>query len=439
MNRFLNKIKNRVFDDKSLLKGMFIYSIGTFGSKVINFIIYPLLTFFLTREELGYYDLVINSIYLMIPLATLQLGDGVYRRLLPKESLDEKKEIISTGFLSFSLVLIPIVLVVFLILNSFYDIKNGELVLMMTFLYSCNATIKQMVRGLKKNNVFIIAEILYSLFFVLLTGIFLSFYGDNLTGVFISFVLTNLISIFYLMYSSNITSMIAIRFFSRKTQKELLQYSIPLIPNSISWWLVGSANTFIVTSMLGFGSNGIYAIAFKFSSVIYLLNKVFSLAWQDHVILDRGNDDRYNSRILNKLLFFLLTTVLVLTVFTKLILGIFVSNEFYEAWQYVPYLLMATAFSSISTFFGAFYLKWGKTNKIFTTTLIGAATTIISSLFFTRLFGLTGTSLSVMIGFMLVAITRWYDTRRKLCLRLNPWLFLFLILIIISTILNFYI
>ena len=219
--------------------------------------------------------------------------------------------------------------------------------------------------------------------------------------------------------------------------KKLLNYSLPLIPNSISWWLVGSVNTYIVLTLLGLSSNGIYAIAFKFSSIIYLMNKVFSLAWQDYVIMDNEKDENYKSKVINNLLFFLTFIIFVIILLIRPIINIIVSSDYYEAWEYVPFLLIASLFSSLSTFYGAYYLKWSSTNKIFITTLWGAFTTIISSYFLTLSFGLLGTSISMMLGFMVVAFMRWYDTRLILNIKFKPKLLFMLLLIAVSITLNY--
>ena len=430
-------ILSKLTGGSSLLNGMLIYSIGSFGSRIINFAIYPLLTFYLLKPELGYYDLVINTIYLIIPLATLQIGDGIYRGTLPLSRIEDVKSVISSGLFIFVITIFPLLFIIYFVISSLYEIEYGALILLMSFLYSLNITLKQITRGLRENRVYVTSDILYSFFFVSMIVVLMTTYNEKLQGVFISFIVTNLISILYILFKSKIVKRVDLRRVNMTMSKKLLNYSLPLIPNSISWWLVGSVNTYIVLTLLGLSSNGIYAIAFKFSSIIYLMNKVFSLAWQDYVIMDNEKDENYKSKVINNLLFFLTFIIFVIILLIRPIINIIVSSDYYEAWEYVPFLLIASLFSSLSTFYGAYYLKWSSTNKIFITTLWGAFTTIISSYFLTLSFGLLGTSISMMLGFMVVAFMRWYDTRLILNIKFKPKLLFMLLLIAVSITLNY--
>lgn len=418
---------------------MLIYSFGSLGSRAINFAIYPILTFFLLKSELGYYDLIVNTIFLVIPLATLQISDGIYRAILPLSDKSEKKDIISTGFNFILLSTFTILLIVLLIVNFILPLEYGFVVFTMAFLFAINQSFKLITRGLRKNRNYVISDIIYSFSFVFCLVVLLKFFGLGLLGVLVSFIAANVFSIIYLTFSTGLPSYLNFKAFPKKRlYNPLLRYSMPLIPNTLSWWLVGSANTYIITIILGLNFNGIYAVAFKFSSIVYILNKIFSLAWQDQLIGGSNDDSKYNSKVFNRLLFFLLIVVLLITLLMKPILKIIVTEEFYIVWHYIPFLLIATVFSSISSYFGAFYLKWKKTNKIFITTLIGASVAIISSIILTKMFGLLGTSTSMALGFGTVAISRYLDTKKYLNLKFNSKLLILILIIIIAIALNYY-
>ncbi len=429
-------VKSRL--NSPLTKGMLIYSFGNLGSKAINFAVYPILTFYLIKSDLGYYDLIVNSIFLVIPLTTFQISDGIYRAVLPLSDINEQKRIINNGF-NFSL--ISTISLIFLILwglNFFFPIQYIYIVFAMGFSFAVNQSFKQIVRGLKKNINYVISDILYSFSFILCLIISLEFARLGLQGVLFSFVTANVISILYLLLSTPLFSYLKV--FQPPTKnyyRPLLKYSVPLIPNTLSWWLVGSANTYIITIILGLGANGIYAVAFKFSSIIYILNKIFTLAWQDQLIGGIDTDSYYNSKIFNRLISVLLILVAIISVLTKPILGIIVTDDFYVVWKYVPFLLLATVCSSISSYFGAFYLKWKKTNKIFLTTLLGAIVAVISSILLTKLYGLIGTSISMAFGFGTVAFARYWDTRKKLKLKLKYNLIPLVLVVVLAIAINF--
>lgn len=433
----LNEYHNFIFNKlkkSELAKGMFIYSIGSFGSKAINLAIYPLLSFYLIKSDLGYYDLIVNMVYLVAPITTLQLADSIYRFIITSINRDDTKKLISNGFKFILYISLFAFTSLYIILNLIESpIIHVELILLMSFLFSINISTKQIVRGIKKNRSYVISDVLYSLIFVSSLLIFFNITELGIEGVFYSFILTNMTSIIYLWLSTNLYDYVERGIYLNKNIcKRLLSYSLPLIPNSLSWWLVASANTWIILYFLGLESNGIYAIAFKFSSVIYLLNKVFSLAWQDKVIVQNdGENAKYNSKVFNYLLFFLLSMAVFIVLFTKPILKFIISEDYYGAWRYVPWLLLGTIFANISAFFGAFYLKWEKTNKIFITTLIGSLTSVVLSIILTKFYGLTGASISIFFGFLTVSTLRYFDTKRYLNLKFSSYLLIPIILLFI--------
>ena len=78
-----------------LAKNTVIYMIGNLGSKILQVLILPLLTAVLLTEEYGYYDLIVTTINLITPIATLQLVEAMFRYLFGG-SEEEKRVTISS-------------------------------------------------------------------------------------------------------------------------------------------------------------------------------------------------------------------------------------------------------------------------------------------------------------------------------------------------------
>ena len=109
---------------KKIFKETLIYSIGSFGSKILSFLLVPLYTFFLTKKELGEYDLLLTTISLFVPLVSLQLSDATYRWLIDNNDKNESdiKKIITNSFLGYFCSYL-IFLVAFLIFNYFEPVE----------------------------------------------------------------------------------------------------------------------------------------------------------------------------------------------------------------------------------------------------------------------------------------------------------------------------
>lgn len=62
--------------------------------------------------------------------------------------------------------------------------------------------------------------------------------------------------------------------------KNMLVYALPLVPNTLFWWLGTSINRFFITGMLGIGASGLYAAASKIPNLLNLAYSIFQQAWQ---------------------------------------------------------------------------------------------------------------------------------------------------------------
>ena len=49
--------------------------------------------------------------------------------------------------------------------------------------------------------------------------------------------------------------------------KKILKYSLPLVPNELSWTVMHSSDRWIVSYFMGVAQNGLIAVASKFSLI----------------------------------------------------------------------------------------------------------------------------------------------------------------------------
>jgi hypothetical protein len=64
---------------KPLLNLTLLYTVGNLATRLINFGLVFVTTFYLTKEEVGDYDLFVISLSLLTPIATLQLAESALR------------------------------------------------------------------------------------------------------------------------------------------------------------------------------------------------------------------------------------------------------------------------------------------------------------------------------------------------------------------------
>jgi hypothetical protein len=80
---------------KYLFKNFSFLLIGNFSSKILNFFLVPLYTYTLTTEEYGSYDIVYDTILLLIPILSLNITDAVMRFTIDSDD-ERKRNVIKT-------------------------------------------------------------------------------------------------------------------------------------------------------------------------------------------------------------------------------------------------------------------------------------------------------------------------------------------------------
>ena len=87
-------MKNKYSD---LSKNVVLFTISSFGQKILAFLLVPLYTSFLSTQEYGIIDLVSTTVNLLIPVFSLNMAEGVMRFTLEDK---ENKDYLSYGIIT---------------------------------------------------------------------------------------------------------------------------------------------------------------------------------------------------------------------------------------------------------------------------------------------------------------------------------------------------
>ena len=89
---------------KDLAKNTAIVSIGKICTQLITFFLLPVYTAVLSNEEYGVVDLLNTLTSLLLPIATLQIEQGIFRYLLDCRENKEKQTTLITTVSKLSLI-----------------------------------------------------------------------------------------------------------------------------------------------------------------------------------------------------------------------------------------------------------------------------------------------------------------------------------------------
>ena len=141
--------------------------------------------------------------------------------------------------------------------------------------------------------------------------------------------------------------------FSVRRLKKMLAYGLPLVPSTLSFWLIRSANRFFLVRLASIEDVGIYTVACKLSALIDFVNMAFIMGWAPLCVAVSAKPDikRFYAKTL--VYFSMLTGFLMLavTTFAHEILSIATTEEYVIAYRVVGPLCF------ISTGYGLYYIS----------------------------------------------------------------------------------
>lgn len=416
--------------EKQLVKNTIIYAIGNFGSKLLGFLLLPLYTSYILEAEYGYFDLIVNTISLLLPVITFQLMDGIYRFILVEENEDKKRKYISNGlFIVFRNVIIASILYGIIIFIIPFENK------ILIYFYMLTSVIynlwSQISRGLKKNIDYAAAGLILTIVTLTLNIVLVTRFNFRVNGLIISYIFANLAAVLYLEYKVKIRRYIKLDLKNTEIVKRLQKYSIPLIPNTMSWWLMNVSDRFMITFFLDSSVNGVYAMANKFASIIIIINSFFSLAWQESAIIEYEKEDRddYYTRMFNIYMKLQLSGMAILLPATKLASTVLLKNEYIVGYKIIPILYMASIFSAFSVFYGTGYLSANDTKGSFYTTILGAILNVGINIVSIPAFGMYGAAISTLASYLIVWIVRVIQTKKYFDIKIDKKILSMLLLI----------
>src|SRR5690606_7012343 len=130
-----------------------IYAIGTFGSKLLTFLLVPVYSFYLNKESFGTYDLVITTINLLVPFVTLQISDSVLRWLITSKDQQERNNAIYGGIVV-STIGIIVISAICLLTYLIHSLKGHFWITVLSILSIVYPFLQQVTRGLGFSKLF---------------------------------------------------------------------------------------------------------------------------------------------------------------------------------------------------------------------------------------------------------------------------------------------
>lgn len=426
--------KNR--SKEFIINTIFLF-IGKFSTQFMSLILLPLFTHYLLTEDYGTVDLLQTYITLFVPILTLRIDSAIFRFLIDKRDDEAGKESVITNIFIIMVFSILITVVIYFLSSIFIDFAHSKYVIINLIISIISSITLQLLRGLGKNLQYSISSIITGILTLLCNILLIIIMKFGAESILISSSIANIFCIIYVTVICKIPKYIKLNKISKNEISKIIKYSIPMIPNSLSWWIVNVSDRTIISFFLGVSFNGIYTISCKFSNIINSIFSIFNMSWQETATLHINDKDKENffSDIINNLLNLFSTFSILILVILPIFYNLIIGNDYVSSYNYIPILLYANSWNVLIGLIGGIYIALKKTKEIANTTIYSAVLNIIINLLLIKFIGLYAACISTLLSYIVIGIYRYLDCQKYIKLKINfSNIVTFTIIFIISSI-----
>lgn len=412
-----------------LAKNTLILLIGKISTQFVSFLMIPLYTTYLIPSEYGIFDLLYTYVSLLIPIFNLQLENGMFRFLLDVRNEYSKKVKIFSTVLSASLFQIILLFIIYFFLGRYISIEYKNFVIILVAIGIIYNLLMEFTRGIGESIKYAFTSFLVTFLNILFNIIFIVYFNTGVVGMFYSSVISQLFGIAYLIVSNKVWKYIVLEI-DRKLLSDILKYSIPLVPNTLSWWVLGASDRTIITRILGIAYNGIYSIANKFSAVLSMLYNVFNMSITESISIHINDKDRdvFLEEIINQTFRLFVSLGFLIISVLPFVFSYIVDSSYINAYNQIPILILAVLMQIVGSLYSVIYVALKKSKEIAKTSIYAAILNILFHLLLIKHISLYAASISTLLSFFFMAVYRYFHVRKFVNVSLSRFSIFMLIL-----------
>lgn len=401
-----------------LISDMLIFTIGTVLTKVVQFILMPLYTTYMTTEAYGVAELTNNLSEFLLPIATLCIYEAAFRFIIGSKY--SKKDVLSSSIriLMISALIGAILLV---IVNTFVKFEYAAYLYLVLYAYSFQKINSYYVRGKGCSKSFAISGIINAIVLGLSSVLYLVVFHLEIKGYLLAIMTGYIVSGLFLVVAGKVYKDFSLSIIDKNATKEFLKYSSPLIIYNIGYWLTTMSGRYILLWNTDASTAGKYAAVMKMAAVINMLQQAFYAAFQLNTSREYNSKDKeaYFSNIYrlysSGILMFGSMILCVSPILAKLTL----KGDFYSSNVYLPMILFIAIIDCLFCFYKTMYTTYKLTKRAVPSMVIGTIINIIVALAMVRKYEIWGICIASLLCYLSQAIYRIIDTSKFVKIKCN--------------------
>lgn len=395
---------------KQLVFNTTIVGLSKISSVLAIFLALPIYTKYLTTEQYGYFDLVIVYGLLIVPIIMLRLEVAIFRWLVDVRKDEQGIAKVVTNVLQIIIISLLVFTPVYWIVTNVIDIQYPWLVYGYLVFAVLSGVTLQVARGLGRIKQFAVGGVMAGVSSMAIGAVFITVLDMRLDGILWGLMLGHILTVVY-----NVLAMRIWRYVhsetSRELKRELMSFSLPMVPNGLSGWVTLQGTRAIVATMLGVAANGIYAVSIRLTSLFSGLYEVFNTTWTESasVHIKAKDRDEFFTETINIALIFFGSIAIGVVAMMPIVFPLLVDDSFAQAYYYIPALMLGSFLDIIVRMLGAIYVALRLTKQVMYTTIAAAAISLVATLTLIPFMGLWGAVVASTVAFGALATFRYYD------------------------------
>lgn len=424
---------------KRLGKNTLIVFLGNAGSKLINIIMLPIYTHWLSPEEYGTTDIIITYASLLLSIVAMCIYDAIF--VVPKRADEEEKtSFFTTGWL-FSTLTFSLAGIICFVVSHFWVDSNNIVINNLLYLYLIlltsflQAYTQSFTKAIDKMTVYCLTG------FINTAGVavfaFLLIPGMGVEGYLLSLIIAYVISAVYSFVASKSYCYLSLKSVKKESLFRLLKYSIPLIPNSLMFWFVNGINRPLIAEYVGLDANGIFAVTNKVPGIISTLFLVFSNAWAISMLEEYGKPGftYFFNMAVRCVMLPSVIIACILGIFSKEIIWVLADKAYIEAYKYVPLAMISSILSGLSGTVGGIFSAKEQSKYFFYSSIWGAIASVLFMYALIPHFKLYGAVIASALSYLVIVVARFVYARKDIAgFSYNSMIIMLVGLLLISTI-----
>ena len=399
---------------KELVKNTAIVAVGKASTKFLSFFLLPFYTSVLSTADYGIADLFSTYVTLIVTIVLLQIEDAVFRFMVDARNSDEERKKVGSTTFFFGLSQIALFSVLFFVAKFLVTIPYLNFLWLNVIAVIFYNLQMQFTRGCGDNYGYAISGLFTTIVAIALNIFFILGLGMGAEGMLTAGILSSFSGAVFLFVRRRMWRDIRWRWFDKKLLKEMLAYSLPLVPNYLCWWIIGASDKTIVNRFLGIQHNGVLAVSQKFSTTYTAFYSIFNLTWTESAALHRYDKDsnEYYSYIIEQSFRLLAGVCIVILPGVSLFFPLLINDKFSMAYYQIPIYMLSAFIYSVIGIFSVVYIAYKKTGGIAKTSMIAAAVNLLVNVCLIRYIGLYASSVSSVVAYALMFFIRYFDIKK---------------------------